>query len=135
MTPELQAFDHIHVFVANRANSEKWYSEVLGLYRTKELEFWATDGGPLTIQNRSGSIHIALFERTPQTCRSTVALRVGAAEYAAWKAHLERLLPGQVSEEDHHVSLSLYFNDPDGNPYEVTTYEIKAGGAGVTGAA
>ena len=135
MPPELQAFDHVHVFVTNRANAEEWYSKVLGLYRTKELEFWAIDGGPLTIQSRSGTIHIALFERTAQTCRSTIALRVGAAEYVAWKAYLERLLPGQVSEEDHVASRSLYFGDPDGNPYELTTYEVKALGGGVASAA
>ena len=25
--------------------------------------------------------------------------------------------------EDHEVSWSLYFSDPDGNPYEITCYE------------
>ncbi len=34
-----------------------WASMVTG------LEFWATDGGPLTIGDASGSIHLALFER------------------------------------------------------------------------
>ncbi|MDD2770426.1 MAG: VOC family protein [Methylococcus sp.] len=126
MPPELQAFDHVHVFVTNRVKAEEWYRQVLGLSRTKELEFWAEDGGPLTIQNTSGSIHLALFERPAQSCRSVIALRVGAAEYTAWKAHVESSLPGQVSEEDHVVSLSLYFRDPDGNPYEITTYEVTA---------
>jgi catechol-2,3-dioxygenase len=32
-----------------------------------------------------------------------------------------------VSFEDHAVSVSLYFADPDGNPYEITTGEV--GGA------
>jgi catechol 2,3-dioxygenase-like lactoylglutathione lyase family enzyme len=135
MPPELQAFDHVHVFVTHLASAEKWYSEVLGLHRTKELEFWAKDGGPLTIQNRSGSIHLALFESAAQSCRSTVALRVGAAEYVAWKEHLQRLLPGQVSEEDHQVSLSLYFSDPDRNPFEVTTYDVNAPECGDASAA
>lgn len=135
MPPELQAFDHVHVFVTDRVSAEEWYSKVLGLQRTKELEFWATDGGPLTIQNGSGTIHIALFERSAQTCRSTIALRVSATEYLAWKAHLETMLPGQVNEEDHDVSLSLYFRDPDGNPYELTTYEVTALRGEVAGAA
>lgn len=124
MPPELQAFDHVHVFVSNRLKSEDWYRSVLGLHRTKELEFWAEDGGPLTIQNASGTVHIALFERPAQPCRSVIALRVSASEYQAWKAHLQASLPGQVSEEDHVASLSLYFGDPDGNPYELTTYEV-----------
>jgi catechol-2,3-dioxygenase len=37
-----------------------------------------------------------------------------------------RELPGQVSEEDHGLSVSLYVADPDGNPYEITTYERSA---------
>ena len=126
MPPVLQAFDHIHVYVTDRVAAEAWYDEVLGLHRTPELEFWATDGGPLTLQNASGTIHIALFERPAQACRSVIALRVGARPYRAWKAHLEALLPGQVSEEDHVASWSLYFADPDGNPYEITTYEVEA---------
>jgi catechol-2,3-dioxygenase len=28
-----------------------------------------------------------------------------------------------VAVEDHTVALSLYFQDPDGNPYEITSYE------------
>jgi len=126
MPPELQAFDHIHIYVADRAAAEQWYRDVLGLHRSLELEFWAEDGGPLTIQNASGSIHLALFERPAQSCRSVVALRVGARQYKEWKAHLQVLLPGQVSEEDHAASWSLYFTDPDANPYEITTYEVQA---------
>ncbi|MES2016606.1 MAG: VOC family protein [Pseudomonadota bacterium] len=124
MQLELQAFDHIHIYVADRVKSEAWYRDILHLNRSKEFEFWAAGGGPLTIQNESGSIHLALFERPAQRCRSVVAIRVSAAGYQAWKAHLERAMPGQVSEHDHEASLSLYFRDPDGNPYELTTYEV-----------
>ena len=117
------AFDHVHVFVADRAAAEQWYARVLGFKRSQELEFWAVDGGPLTIQDDSGAVHLALFERPRQPCRSTIALRVSAAEFAHWQAHLAQVLPSQVTEEDHSVSVSLYFADPDGNPYEITTYE------------
>ncbi|MCC6232144.1 MAG: VOC family protein [Verrucomicrobiales bacterium] len=121
---ELPAFDHVHVYVTDRVTAETWYRDVLHLYRSQELEFWSSDGGPLMLRNSSGSIHIALFERPAQTCRSVIAFRVGAAGYESWKTHLESALPGQVSEQDHEVSLSLYFRDPDGNPYELTTYEV-----------
>lgn len=126
MPPILDAFDHVHVFVADRDAAEVWYREVLGLQRVCELEFWARDGGPLIIQNSTGAIHLALFEREPKPCRSTIALRVSGEQYAKWKTHLAQVLPNQVSEEDHQLSISLYFSDPYGNPYEITTYEVSA---------
>jgi catechol-2,3-dioxygenase len=44
-------------------------------------------------------------------------------ELERWQAHLGQALAGKVTQEDHTVSMSLYFADPDGNPYEITTYE------------
>ncbi len=123
MAPSLLGFDHIHVFVQDRAAAEKWYQSVLGLERTKELEFWSAGGGPLTLQDKTGAVHIALFERPHQKTRSTVALRVSGREFWAWRAHLKAVSGLEVTEEDHEVSVSLYFQDPDGNPYEITSYE------------
>lgn len=130
MTLPLDAFDHVHVYVQDRAAAERWYARVLGLARTPELAFWAADGGPLTLQNESGSIHIALFERPAKPCRSTIALRVPGVAFGAWQAHLQRELPGGASFEDHEASVSLYFTDPDVNPYEITSYEVAAAKAG-----
>lgn len=125
--PPVRSIDHIHVYVADRQAAERWYAAVLGFTRIKAYEFWAADGGPLTIRNQEGSVHIALFERPPQEgCRSTIALGVNAHEFAAWRAHLTRVLPQAPSVEDHALSVSLYFRDPDGNPYEITTYEYQA---------
>ena len=125
MMPTLKSIDHIHVFVANRNAAMTWYKETLGLTPIAELEFWAKGGGPLTITDRGGSVHIALFESAPVQCRSTIALGVGAAEFMAWKQHLGEKLGRKLEPEDHDVSWSLYFNDPDGNPYEITTYEYE----------
>lgn len=124
--PGVQAIDHVHVFVSNRNASERWYEEVMGFVRSKELEFGAADGGPLTIQDVSGKVHIALFERPAEKCRSVVALGVDGAAFLAWKTHLSELLAEPPSMEDHGISWSLYFRDPDGNPYEITTYEYQA---------
>jgi RimJ/RimL family protein N-acetyltransferase/catechol 2,3-dioxygenase-like lactoylglutathione lyase family enzyme len=123
MPPRLHAVDHIHVFVADRAAAEGWYRRVLGLVRKPELAFWADEGGPLTLTNADDSVHIALFERPRQPCRSTVALRVGAVELHAWRQHLAAALGQAPALEDHAVAWSIYFSDPDGNPYEITTYE------------
>lgn len=126
MPPEILAFDHIHVFVQDRAAAQRWYASVMGLQPTRELAFWAVDGGPLTLQNASGTVHIALFERPLQPTRSTIALRVSGPAFRAWQAHLRSMAGLEVSEEDHQASVSLYFKDPDGNPYEITTYDIAA---------
>jgi catechol-2,3-dioxygenase len=126
MAPELERVDHIHVYVADRSEAEQWYARVMGLARLKALEFWASDGGPLTVGNRSGSIHLALFERPAAKCRSTIALATTAEGLLAWRRHLEAELGRPVELVDHQVSWSLYFEDPDGNPYEVTTYEYEA---------
>jgi catechol-2,3-dioxygenase len=126
MTPLLERIDHIHVHVADREVAEHWYAGVLGLSRVPELERWAAGGGPLTIANEAGTIHLALFERKPQPSRSTVAFGVTAAEFVAWRTHLVGALVEPPTVEDHELSWSLYFCDPDGNPYEITTYEYAA---------
>ena len=129
--PGVGCIDHIHVFVSDRAAAEFWYKRVLGFTRVREYEFWAADGGPLTIQNRDGTVHIALFERPVEKCRSTIALGVNATEFLAWRSHLIQALAQKPTLEDHDLSLSLYFQDPDGNPYEITTYEYQAARAGL----
>lgn len=132
MTPTLDAIDHVHVFVADRAAAEAWYGRVMGLVRVPELAFWADDGGPLTLGNPAGTIHLALFERPRERCRSTIAFGVGAAALLAWRAHLGVVLGRELALEDHAVSWSLYFEDPDGNPYEITTHD-HAGVLALTG--
>ena len=126
MPPSLDRIDHIHVYVTDREVSEQWYGDVLGLLRMPELESWATDGGPLTVANEAGTVHLALFERKPQPSRSTIAFGVTAPEFVAWRKHLVAALREPPTIEDHELSWSLYFSDPDGNPYEITTYEYGA---------
>jgi catechol-2,3-dioxygenase len=126
MHPEIEAFDHIHVFVADWAAAEQWYRRVLGFTRSAELEFWAPNGGPLTLQNASGTVHLALFQRPREKNRATIALRASAEQFGQWLRHLRGELKGDITLEDHDVSLSLYFRDPDGNPYEITSYEHAA---------
>ena len=123
MAPTLDRIDHIHVFVADRPASEEWYAKVLGFTQVAELAFWSADGGPLTIANASGTIHLALFERPAEKCRSTIALAATAAGLLAWRMHLASVLGRSIEAVDHQVSWSLYFNDPDGNPFEITSYE------------
>ena len=122
MLPRINFIDHIHVYVADRTAAERWYEKTLGFTPVKELKFWSPGGGPLTIQNPEGTVHLALFERTPEKCHSTIALGVDAEEFFQWQAHLGGALGQQLKATDHEVSWSLYFSDPDGNPFEITSY-------------
>jgi len=124
--PPLLDVDHVHVFVNDRRAAERWYRDVLGLTRVEALEAWATDRGPLTIANPSGTIHLALFERPAQKRHSTIALSVTAGDFAAWKSHLAAVLGSTPEVVDHDLSLSMYLTDPDGNPYEITTNDHAA---------
>jgi catechol-2,3-dioxygenase len=127
MAPSIARIDHIHVFVSDRKRAERWYQDVMGLERVAELAFWSLEqGGPLAIANRSGTVHLALFERTAQPCRSTIALAVDKDEFLAWRAHLARALGRPPELQDHQVTWSIYFADPDGNPFEITSHDYTA---------
>ncbi len=121
MAPDLNRIDHIYVYVADRAAAEAWYERVMGLRRIAELAFWSADGGPLTVGNADDSVHLALFEGVNEGCRSTVAFGVPGAELLAWRTHLQDALGRRIDLVNHQVSWSLYFNDPDGNPFEITS--------------
>lgn len=123
MAPTLQGIDHIHIFVTDRAASEEWYSRVFGLRRDPKFEPWTTGRGPLTIGNDSGTVHLALFERPPEKCRSVVAFNTTASEFLAWRTHLAGALGRTIEAVDHDLAWSLYVTDSDGNPFEITSYE------------
>lgn len=122
--PVFQAIDHLHLHVRDRAAAEAWYAQALGLRRVPELAHWAAGGGPLTLSDPAGVLHLALFERPVQPHHATLALRVDAAGFAAWRAHLASVLGQELKVVNHRESISVYFTDPDGNPFEITTYEV-----------
>jgi catechol-2,3-dioxygenase len=136
MAPNLESLDHIHIYVVNRSRSEEWYARVLGLHRAPEFESWVSERGPLTVGNSSGTVYLALFERPAEKCHSVVALRTTASEFLAWRSHLSAALGHSLEAVDHNLSWSLYFTDPDGNPFEITSYDYKqiAGALAKTGA-
>jgi NAD(P)-dependent dehydrogenase (short-subunit alcohol dehydrogenase family)/catechol 2,3-dioxygenase-like lactoylglutathione lyase family enzyme len=121
--PPLVGVDHLHVYVQDRAAAERWYADVLGLHRVESLAGWAADGGPLTLADAAARVHLALFERPPQPNRATIALGADADAFIAWRARLARRLGAAPEAVDHELSWSIYFSDPDGNPYEITCYQ------------
>ena len=126
MPPSLDRIDHIHVFVSDRTAAERWYQRVLGLERVAALAFWANDpNGPLILANPDGAVCLSLFERALERCRSTIALGVSAEQFRQWHDWLSQVLPAPPRLEDHQVAWSLYFSDPDGNPFEITNYDCE----------
>ncbi len=122
MVPKLKGFDHIHVYVADWARAESWYAEVLGFGRVEALLPWAVKGGPLTLEDPEGRVHLALFERADHQGSTAIAFGASGEAFLAWKAHLEdQGLDLRIA--DHRLAYSLYFHDPDRNMHEITTYE------------
>ena len=124
-TPALSGIDHIHVYVKNRPASQAWYARVLGCGFVEKYAEWATDGGPLVVENEGANIHLALFEREDVESSEIGAFGATAAQFVQWVAHLEDAgLNLRIA--DHDLAVSLYFQDPDQNGYEITTYERDA---------
>ncbi len=122
MTPKLNGIDHVHVYVANWDEAEKWYETVLGFKRVEALMAWAVKNGPLTLENPEGNIHLALFETQSHPDTSAIAFGASGEGFLSWKTHLENHgLKLRVT--DHKMAYSLYFTDPWGNLHEITTYD------------
>ena len=120
--PKLNGFDHIHVYVADWERAEDWYADTLGFRRVEAFMPWAVKGGPLTLEDSEGKIHIALFEREDHEGSTAIAFGASGEEFLAWKTHLEN--KGLVLRiADHKLAYSLYFHDPDQNMHEITTYD------------
>ena len=124
MKPKLKNIDHIHIFVTDRQEALNWFRTVLGLKPVKNLLFWAKTG-PLTIGNEEGSVHIALFKGKPKKNRSVIAFNTTGKEFINWHKKIKNALGGNIEIEDHSVSFSIYFEDPYGNPYEITSYDYE----------
>ncbi|PLW70650.1 VOC family protein [Pseudohalioglobus lutimaris] len=122
MSPTVNRIDHVHVYVADWAESESWYQRVLGFSRDEGLAVWAVDGGPLTLKNDDGTVHLALFESADPRPASTVAFGATGDEFLAWLEHLKAQAV-DVRLADHSLAWSMYFVDPDGNCHEITTYD------------
>jgi len=128
----VRCLDHVHVAVRDRAAAIAWYRRVLGLEKQYDYTEHGDPRGPVVLACDYGRTHLALFERkdvvpNPQV----VAFRVDADGFIAFLARLDalELFDAQAARvtaksiADHGNSWSVYFCDPDGNPYEITTYD------------
>lgn len=123
MSFAVDRIDHVEVFVTDIQRAVDWYHRVLGL--NEELRF---DPEPVMI-GRGGN-RLALF-RVAEGGKMTLGDKRPHWRRVAW------LVSGTgFDEAQHHLSRngvdyegpinygpvsSIYFNDPDGNPLEITT--------------
>ena len=125
---QLEAIDHVALGVRDIERSVKWYTEVLGLER---LHAGMWDGVPTFIGK--GNTGIALFPAKPDAKAPSLSHRELRMLHLAFRASRENFLGAQRELEkrgiefefqDHEISHSIYFHDPDGHALEITAYEL-----------
>jgi catechol-2,3-dioxygenase len=126
---QLEGIDHVALSVRDIEQSVKWYIEVLGFERLHE-GMW--NGVPSFIGK--GNTALALFPAKPNgksTSPSREAIRM---LHLAFRADRKNFLAAQrelqkrgikFEFQDHEISHSIYFSDPDGRILEITTYELE----------
>jgi catechol-2,3-dioxygenase len=122
---KLEQIDHVALHCASPERTMNWYVSTLGFEHVFPGQ-WS--GVPIFL--RLGSTYIALF---PQT-ESEPAGKGKALSHLAFRAatkgdfqsaQVELQSKGISFElQDHGVSHSIYFVDPDGFPLEITTYDL-----------
>jgi catechol 2,3-dioxygenase-like lactoylglutathione lyase family enzyme len=125
---KIEALDHVALSVRDPERSAQWYADVLGLKRQYE-DMW--DGVPIFVGNSSAAI--ALFpasEEIGSRSRDRAAVRT---LHFAFRTDRENFLRAQdelkkraipFDFQDHEISHSIYFRDPDGHKIEITTYQL-----------
>ena len=122
MNPKLQNIDHIHVIVSDRQKALDWYKNILGLKPSEEI-ITLPESGPLMIRNNEGNINIALFKGTPKNNHAVIAFKVSGEEFINCHNKINDSLTKYIEIIDHDIQFSIYFKDPFGNPYEITSYD------------
>ncbi len=125
---QLEGIDHVALAVRDVEQAANWYGDVLGFERRYE-EMW--DGIPTFIAK--GNTAIALFPRRSNDSKPASRTgRVGML-HLAFRADRKNFLSAQeelkrrgieFEFQDHEISHSIYFRDPDDNQLEITTYEV-----------
>ena len=124
---QLEGIDHVAMGVRDVERSAKWYTEVLG-FEPIQAGMW---GGVPTFIGK-GDTGIALFPASHEPKLSNhreirmlhLAFRADRQNFLGAQRELEKR--GIKFEfQDHEISHSIYFRDPDGHQLEITTYEIE----------
>jgi catechol 2,3-dioxygenase-like lactoylglutathione lyase family enzyme len=125
---KIEALDHVALSVRDVERSAQWYAEVLGFKRLHE-DKW--NGIPVFVGIRDAGL--ALFP-APEDVGSASAGRASARTlHFAFRTDRKNFSRAQdelkkraipFEFQDHEISHSIYFRDPDGHKIEITTYEL-----------
>jgi len=126
---ELEGIDHVALAVRDVEEAAKWYADVLGFERRYE-GMW--DGIPTFIGK--GNTAIALFPLRNNHSKSSTRTSKIRMLHLAFRADHDGFLAAQeelkrhgikFEFQDHEISHSIYFHDPDGHELEITTYDLE----------
>ena len=124
----LDGIDHVAIAVRDVERSARWYCEVLGLER-RHRDVWSSHPAVVGI----GTTSLALFpvagpSPQPRPGRDVLTMRhlaFRAARHEFDNAKTDLSKRGiRFTEQNHQISESIYFEDPDGHEIEITTYEV-----------
>jgi catechol 2,3-dioxygenase-like lactoylglutathione lyase family enzyme len=127
-TFSIARIDHVALTVRDVARSISWYRDVLGLVRKHE-EVW----GDCPAMMFAGDTALALFPAIGAVADSPDHGSTAIMRHLAFRVDRPNFLKAQESLrarkieftfEDHSISHSIYFRDPDGYELELTTYEL-----------
>ena len=130
--------DHVELFVPDRYEAARWYQRILGLKIIPEYEHWGRNpNGPLMISTQDAATKLALFEGEAQGPSDTagfrrVAFRVDGPAFLEFLSLIEEFELQYRGRKltardfvDHAGAFSVYFDDPWGRHYEVTTHDVE----------
>lgn len=125
---KIKALDHIALSVQHVAHSAQWYIDVLGFKRLHN-EMW--NGIPVFVGNTDAAI--ALFPASRKNRSGSTSRAAVRVLHFAFRTDRENFLRAQnelkkrgilFEFQDHEISHSIYFRDPDDHEIEITTYEL-----------
>ena len=125
---KLKGLDHVAISVSDLEHSAEWYCDTLGFKRMHD-GMW---GGVPTFIGIGGT-GLALFPAGVDADKISagkatidilhIAFGADRATFAAAQKELEER-GIRFEFQDHEISHSIYFHDPDGHRLEITTYEV-----------
>ena len=125
----LEGLDHAALAVRDVERSANWYVEVLGFERRFE-GMWKS----VPVFVGLGQTALALFPAKTADAKSPDGRATVRILHLALRANRENFLAAQrdltsrgiaFQFEDHEISHSIYFRDPDGHQLEITTYDLE----------